>query len=49
MAEQYYPFDEQKRNLLKKEIAKVQEMIKKLEPFLLAWPYEKSGKICWTC
>jgi hypothetical protein len=31
-AEQYYPFDEQKRNLLKKEIAKVQETIKKLEP-----------------
>ncbi len=31
-AEQYYPFDEQKRNLIKKEIAKVQEIIKKLEP-----------------
>ncbi len=31
-AEQYYPFDEQKRNLLKKEIAKVQEVIRKLEP-----------------
>src|SRR5580693_1541976 len=32
IAEQYYPFDEQRRNLLKKEIAKVQETIKKLEP-----------------
>ncbi len=31
-AEQYYPFNEQKRNLIKKEIAKVQEVIKKLEP-----------------